>query len=112
RPGWGTAAQRMSPTESTHLFLDALLKLRGWEEMAPWYAAQMVQRSAFTGVPTDVNGGSTMAGENYYRQAERAAGIVAAIKGGSVAFDCGADADATIEPGPAGSYGLPEGYAI
>ncbi len=112
RPGWGTAAQRMSPVESTHLFLDALLKLRGWEEMAPWYAAQMVQRSAFTGVPTAVNGGSTMVGENYYRQAERAAGIVAAVKGGSVAFDCGADSGPAAPLGPAGRFGLPEGYAI
>lgn len=112
RPSWGTAAQRMSATESTHLFLDALLKLDGWEAMAPWYAAQMVQRSAFTGMPSRINGGSTMVGENYYRQAERAAGIVAATKGGTVASDCSAGSGPTLPPGGAGTFGLPEGYVI
>ena len=112
RPPWGTAAQRMSATESTHLFLDALLKLDGWESMAPWYAAQMVQRSAFTGVPSAINGGSTIVGENYQRQAERAAGIVAAIKGGEVAFDCAGGSGPTLLPGGAETFGLPAGYTI
>lgn len=112
RPSWGTAAQRMSATESTHLFLDALLKVRGWEGLTPWYAAQLVQRSAFTGVPTSGNGGSTMAGENYWRQAERAAGIVAAIKGSSVALDCGGDGAPVAELVAGGRLGLPEGYAV
>ena len=40
RPSWGTAAQRMSAIESTHLFLDALLKVKGWETLPPWYAVQ------------------------------------------------------------------------
>lgn len=113
RPPWGTAAQRMSATESTHLFLDALLKVHGWDGLTPWYAAQLVQRSAFTGVPTAINGGSTMAGENYWRQAERAAGIVAAIKGSAVTLDCGGAGGAAPEPGTTGGrLGLPEGYTI
>ena len=116
RPSWGTASQRMSPSESTHLFLDSLLRVPGWQEMTPWYAAQMVQRSAFTGVPTAGNHGSSMVGENYWRQGERAAGIVAAIKGSAVALDCGADrgpaTTATVTPGAAGAHGLPAGYTI
>lgn len=112
RPSWGTAAQRMSPTESTHLFLDALLKVRGWENLTPWYAAQLVQRSAFTGVPTAGNRGSTMAGENYWRQAERAAGIVTAVQGSSVALDCGGDGPPVVEQVAGGRLGLPQGYAI
>lgn len=116
RPSWGTAAQRMSPTESTHLFLDALLRVPGWQSMTPWYAAQLVQRSAFTGIPTAGNHGSSIAGENYWRQTERAAGIVAAIKGSAVTVDCGAAGDAAAEaplaPGTTGSHGLPAGYTI
>lgn len=120
RPSWGTAAQRMSPTESTHLFLDALLRVPSWQGMAPWHAAQLVQRSAFTGYPTTSNHGSTMAGENYWRQAGRAAGVVAAIKGSTVTFDCGAAggtatgtaAGELLGPGTAGTHGLPGSYSI
>ena len=51
RPSWGTAAQRMDPVASTNLFLDALLRLPGWDTIDPWVAAQRVQRSAFEGRP-------------------------------------------------------------
>lgn len=112
RPSWGTAAQRMSATESTHLFLDALMKVGGWETLPPWYAAQMVQRSAFTGTPSAGNGGSTMAGENYWRQAEHAVRVVAAITGSAAAFDCGAASATTLAPGSAGTNGLPATYAV
>lgn len=112
RPGWGTAAQRMSPIESTNLFIDALLKVPAWETMAPWYAAQLVQRSAFTGVPSPSNGGSNVAGENYQRQASRAAGIVAGIKGSTLELDCGGAGLATLKPGGQGTHGLPDTYAI
>ena len=36
RPGWGTAAQRMDPVESTNLFLDQLLALPRWDQADPW----------------------------------------------------------------------------
>jgi cell wall-associated NlpC family hydrolase len=112
RPGWGTAAQRMSPIESTNLFLDALDKVPGWQEMTPWYAAQMVQRSAFAGMPNARNGGSSVVGENYQRRAERAAAVLGAIQSGAVELDCGAASLATLAPGGAGRHGLPDGYAI
>ncbi|TQM61733.1 C40 family peptidase [Humibacillus xanthopallidus] len=112
RPSWGTAAQRMSPTESTHLFLDALLRVPGWQEMTPWYAAQMVQRSAFTGRPTVGNHGSSMVGENYWRQADRAVGIVAAIKGSTITLDCGDAGVPIVQTASAGTHGLPAEYAI
>jgi hypothetical protein len=35
----------------TNLFLDALLRLPGWDTIDPWVAAQRVQRSAFEGRP-------------------------------------------------------------
>ncbi|GAA2161047.1 C40 family peptidase [Humibacillus xanthopallidus] len=112
RPGWGSAARRMDPAESTNLFVDALLRQGGWGTMPPWTAAQLVQRSAFTGRPTAANGGSTVMGGNYQRQAPRAAALLAAIEADSSALDCGgAPADA-LSPGGAGTHGLPNGYTL
>ncbi|MGW5237501.1 C40 family peptidase [Monashia sp. NPDC004114] len=112
RPGWGTAAQRMSPIESTQLFLDALLALPGWQDMTPWYAAQMVQRSAFTAVPTQANGRSSVVGENYQRQAQRAAGVLSSMTGDTPELACDAAEPGAVPPGIDGSHGLPTGYAV
>jgi cell wall-associated NlpC family hydrolase len=111
RPGWGTAAERMSPTASTNLFLDALIAVPNWRAMTPWNAAQMVQRSAFTGTPTSSNRGSTVVGGNYLARAGRAASILATIDGGPQP-DCGAAPLDVLEPGAAAAHGLPETYAI
>ncbi|ADU49591.1 C40 family peptidase [Intrasporangium calvum] len=89
RPPWGTAAQRMDPVTSTNLFLDALIAVEGWSSMEPWRAAQRVQRSAFTGVPSRVNHGSAVYGGNYLAQAPRAARLLTAIETGGP-LDCGA----------------------
>jgi hypothetical protein len=45
--GWGTVAELMDPAHSAGLFLDALLRVPGWESMSVAGAAQAVQRSAF-----------------------------------------------------------------
>jgi cell wall-associated NlpC family hydrolase len=114
RPSWGTAAQRMSPAESTNLFLDALLALPDWATTPPWRASQLVQRSAFDGRPTTANGNSGVVGENYLRQTGRATQILSAIEGDTSELDCGAaDADTSAVP-PAGSgrHGLPGDYEI
>ena len=112
RPGWGSAAKRMDATESTHLFVDALLQLDGWQAMTPWYAAQMVQRSAFTGRPSGANGGSAVVGGNYQRQTSRASSILAAIEGDTATLDCGGAPAGALTPGGAGTHGLPAGFAI
>ncbi|MGO4363331.1 C40 family peptidase [Terrabacter sp. RAF57] len=112
RPGWGSAAKRMDATESTHLFVDALLQLDGWQSMTPWYAAQMVQRSAFTGRPSGANGGSAVVGGNYQRQTRRASSILAAIAGDTATLDCGGAPAGALTPGGAGTHGLPAGFAI
>lgn len=104
RPGWGTAAQRMDPVASTNLFLDALLALPGWQRADPWVAAQRVQRSAWTGTPTEVNGWSDTVGGNYLANAQRAASIVDAIVATSP--DCGAGPTDTVRAG------LPPGYTL
>ncbi|MFD1246930.1 hypothetical protein ACFQ3F_03930 [Nocardioides ginsengisoli] len=45
--GWGTRAQILDPTYATNRFYDALVKVRGYENMEITVAAQKVQRSAF-----------------------------------------------------------------
>jgi cell wall-associated NlpC family hydrolase len=112
RPGWGSAARRMDATESTHLFVDALLQVNEWQSMTPWYAAQTVQRSAFTGRPSGANGGSSVVGGNYLRQASRAAAILDFLDGDTSTLDCGAAPADTLTPGGAASHGLPPGFAL
>ena len=43
--GWGTVAQRMNPYASAVMFLDALAKVSGWENMDPAEAIARVQRN-------------------------------------------------------------------
>lgn len=112
RPGWGTAAQRMDAIESTQLFVDALLHVSGWQSMTPWYAAQSVQRSAFTGRPNGSNGGSSVVGGNYLHQASRAAAILAIVDGTSRTLDCGGAPPDALTPGGPGSHGLPAGFTL
>lgn len=44
---WGTVQDAMNPAKSTDMFLEALLRVDGWQDMALTKAAQLVQRSAF-----------------------------------------------------------------
>jgi cell wall-associated NlpC family hydrolase len=114
RPSWGTAAQRMDPVASTHLFLDVLLAVPGWTQMAPWEAAQRVQRSAFDGRPSAANGGDPVYGGNYQRQVVRAEALQQRIDADSAALDCGAAAPQLTAAGselPVG-YSLPAGMAM
>ncbi|WP_330474626.1 C40 family peptidase [Terrabacter sp. C0L_2] len=112
RPGWGSASKRMDATESTQLFVDALLQVRGWQSMTPWHAAQTVQRSAFTGLPSAANGGSRVVGENYLHQTARASTILRVIEGDGAALDCGgAPADA-LTPATSGAHGLPSNFTL
>jgi cell wall-associated NlpC family hydrolase len=111
RASWGTAAQRMSSVESTNLFVDALLAVPDWTTMPPWYAAQLVQRSAYDGRPSPANGGSRVAGENYLRQADRANAILSEIEGSAMAVDCGAT-DGDLPAGNTGQHGLPADFSL
>jgi hypothetical protein len=45
--GWGTEAQIMDPDHATKAFLERLVKLDGWQDMALTKAAQKVQVSAY-----------------------------------------------------------------
>lgn len=100
RASWGTAAQRMDPVVSTNLFLDRLLAIGGWRRLAPWVAAQAVQRSAYAD------------GSNYRAHLAQAVQITDLIAADAAGLDC--DGGGTGDPpdGPVGPYGLPESYTI
>jgi hypothetical protein len=44
--GWGTGEQLMDPHYAAKVFYDALLKVKGWQELSVAQAAQAVQKSA------------------------------------------------------------------
>lgn len=110
RPSWGSAAQRMSATESTNLFVDALLAIPNWVDQPPWRAAQLVQKSAFDGRPRPANDGSTIVGGNYLRQSDRAAKVLATVDADAATMDCGGAEQMPV--GNPAAHGLPEKYAL
>jgi hypothetical protein len=96
---WGTAAQLMSPPAATAAFLGHLTAVPGWRSMAPWQAAQEAELPARA--PLAV------------LQADwgRAGQVVAAVvRNADVPGGCGQGGGALA--GPAGRYGLPEGYVV
>ena len=97
--GWGTAAEELDPADATAMFVQQLIALPGWQTMAPWLAAQAVQRSTFSD------------GSNYAKNWTTAGAILATVTGTFTAGGCGGGpAGGTV--GPASSYGLPTGYMI
>ena len=63
--GWGTPSEEQDPTDAAGMFVERLLSVPSWQSMAPWVAAQDVQDSAFNGVPSASNHGSSVVGGNY-----------------------------------------------
>lgn len=64
QPWWGTIRDLMTPGVAAQKFYSALLKVGGWENMAPTVAAQAVQRSAFPDAYADDVAAATL----FYRQ--------------------------------------------
>lgn len=64
QPWWGTIRDLMTPGVAAQKFYLALLKVGGWENMAPTVAAQSVQRSAFPDAYADDVAAATL----FYRQ--------------------------------------------
>lgn len=97
--GWGTPAQIGDPIYATDTFVKRLLALPGWSTMAPWAAAQAVQRSAFAN------------GSNYKANWARAGAVAAAVlANGNTSGTCGQGASGLA--GPTSGHGLPAGYVI
>jgi cell wall-associated NlpC family hydrolase len=110
RAGWGTVAQRLDPTSSTRLFMNALLADDGWRSKPPWVAAQDVQQSSFDGRPRAVNNYSTVYGGNYQATLAHAQVIVAQIA--ATATTCGTLTGGIPANTTPGSHGLPANYHI
>lgn len=97
--GWGTPAQVMDPAYATTAFVTRLLAVPAWSSMPPWLAAEAVERSAF------------LDGSNYRPNWGPAGAVLAAaLDLGSGPQGCGQGGGGLA--GPAGSHGLPAGYAI
>ena len=97
--GWGTAAQEQDPTDATGMFIQRLVAVPDWQSIAPWVAAQDVQRSAFAD------------GANYQANWNLAAELFRAIIALADNQTCGGENGA--EPaGPAGRFGLPPDFVI
>jgi peptidoglycan DL-endopeptidase CwlO len=109
--GWGTASEEQDPTDSAGMFVERLLGVAHWQSLVPWVAAQDVQGSAFNGVPSPSNHGSSVVGANYEANWTRAGSFMATIGGLAAAADCGGE-DGAEPAGPASSFGLPAGYTV
>jgi cell wall-associated NlpC family hydrolase len=97
--GWGTATQLMDPAYATDAFIRRLLAVAGWQHMAPWRAAQAVQRSA------------SATGSNYKAKWAAAGQITAEVlTNGTAASSCG-QGSGTLA-GPPATHGLPAGYTV
>jgi hypothetical protein len=98
--GWGTPAEEQNPAEATAMFVGRLLGVPHWQTMAPWLAAQDVQRSAVAG------------GSNYQANWAVAGRILSGVVADmSVRGGCGQGPSGGLG-GPASSHGLPAGYSI
>ncbi|AGB27302.1 NlpC/P60 family protein [Mycobacterium avium subsp. hominissuis] len=80
QPWWGNLRDLMTPAVAAQKFFSALLKVGGWQNMAPTVAAQAVQRSAFPDAYADDVAAATV----FYRQHLRE---VMATSGGSAPPD-------------------------
>ncbi|MHB1533083.1 MAG: C40 family peptidase [Acidimicrobiales bacterium] len=97
--GWGTPAQVMDPTYATAAFIKHLLAVSGWQTLAPWMAAQAVQRSKFAD------------GSNYQPNWTPAGQVLAGVLAdGNTPGACGQGSGGLA--GATSGHGLPPGYAI
>jgi cell wall-associated NlpC family hydrolase len=112
RGSWGTIAQRLDPSQSTHLFMTRLLLDKQWTEESPWVAAQDVQRSAYDGHPQAANHGSVVYGGNYERNLALAQRVVDQIDVDAAKLACGTLTGGVPANTAPGSHGLPAAYVV
>lgn len=74
QPWWGALRDLMNPRVAAIKFFTALLKVGGWQQMAPTVAAQSVQRSAFPDAYADDVPAATMFYRRHLRTVLAAAG--------------------------------------
>ena len=78
QPWWGTIRDLMTPRLAALKFFQALLRVGGWQQMAPTVAAQSVQRSAFPDAYADDVAAATLFYRQHLREVLAAAGPDAA----------------------------------
>jgi cell wall-associated NlpC family hydrolase len=97
--GWGTPAEIMDPRYATVAFVRRLLGVPGWQQMAPWVAAQSVQRSADS------------SGSNYEANWPASGRVLAgALANAGLPGACGQGLGGV--PVDGSKHGLPPGYLI
>lgn len=74
QPWWGAIRDLMTPRIAAMKFYEALLKIGGWQQMAPTVAAQSVQRSAFPDAYADDVAAATLFYRQHLREVMAAAG--------------------------------------
>ncbi|MFL0176421.1 C40 family peptidase [Mycobacterium sp. SMC-13] len=74
QPWWGTIRDLMTPGVAAQKFYIALLKVGGWENMAPTVAAQSVQRSAFPDAYADDVAAATLFYRQHVREVQASSG--------------------------------------
>lgn len=74
QPWWGTIRDLMTPRIAAIKFYQALLKVGGWQSMAPTVAAQSVQRSAFPDAYADDVAAATIFYQKHLPEVMAAAG--------------------------------------
>jgi cell wall-associated NlpC family hydrolase len=93
--GWGTPSQILDPIYAATQFVDHLMRLPGWQSLAPAAAAQAVERSAFP--------------ERYQEWVQPASQLVAGLSGTGACTNADAATSAAVEL--PGGYRLPDGTA-
>jgi cell wall-associated NlpC family hydrolase len=91
--GWGTPAQILNPVYATGQFLNHLMALPSWQDLAPASAAQAVERSAFP--------------DRYQQWIQPANQLVAGLSGSGGCTN--ADATSRIATALPAGYSLPAG---
>lgn len=87
RDSWGPSAVRMDPAGAASLFFDRLAAIDGWQDLAPWAAAQQVQHSAFAD------------GSNYAARYQDALTIVAGLQGADAEAGDAQTSSAAVDAG-------------
>lgn len=110
-PAWGTVREIMTPAYAATQFVTHLLAIRGWQHVAPWEAAQQVQRSGAGQPDSPINPLPGVVGGNYKVNWGKAAQVLDLVVGSATAADCGGGPSGGVA-GPAGAHGLPAGYKV
>lgn len=92
--GWGTVAQVTDPQYAAHKFFSVLKGVAGRGDMAPWLAAQAVQRSAYSD------------GSNYHPYWNEATAIFKALQ------SAGSAAGGFVQGGGGRHRPVPHGYGL